>query len=143
MLDMITAVDISGRHSEKNRYFMVCAAVTLSYSGGNIRGVEGVHIVPYSNPSPPEIVDVVRMIEATVEGLGIESTVVAERGDLFNQSEESVRQMFRLDFKYPESLIERLAIEFAHHVSLGSRNLLLRQECTEKASFITGADSRE
>lgn len=128
MLDTIIAVDISGRHFEGDRYFMVCAAVALSYSEGNIRGIEGIHIIPYSSQKPPEITDIVHMIEETVKGIGIESTVVAERGDLFNQPEELVRQMFRVDFKYPESMAERLGIEFAHHISLSSRNLLVKQE---------------
>jgi hypothetical protein len=68
------------------------------------------------------------MIEKTVEGLGIKGTTIAERGDLFNQPEELVSQMFRIDFKYPESMAEMLGIEFAHHVSLSSRILLLKQD---------------
>lgn len=126
MLDTIIAVDISGRHYENNRYFMVSAAVTLSHSQGNIRGIEGIHVIPFSSPKPPTIIDVVHMIEETVEGVDIKGTVIAERGDMFNQPEDLVKQMFRVDFKYPESMAEKLAIEFAHHVSLSSRNLLLK-----------------
>ncbi|MBP2031160.1 hypothetical protein J2755_002108 [Methanohalophilus levihalophilus] len=131
MLDTIIAVDISGRHYEDNRYFMVSAAVALSYSEGNIRGIEGIHIIPFSSVKPPEVTDVVHMVEETVEGTGINGTVVAERGDMFNQPEDLVKQMFRVDFKYPESMAEKLGIEFAHHVSLSSRNLLLKQEVHE------------
>ncbi len=132
MLDTIIAVDISGRHFEDDQYFMVCAAVALSHSEGTVRGIKGIYIIPYSSSKPPEITDVVRMIEETAEGTGFEGVVVAERGDMFNQPENVVKQMFRLDFKYPESMIEMMGIEFAHHVSLSSRNLILKQEVRQK-----------
>ncbi|RXG34671.1 DUF2209 domain-containing protein [Methanohalophilus sp. WG1-DM] len=123
-MERIIAVDISGRHRHNSRYLMVCAAVSLSVSGGHVKQIHGVNIKPFVSDNPPEVVDVVQMIERTVEGMG-GVIIVAEEGDLFNQPEWLSNSMFTASFKYPESLSERMGVEIAHHISLSSRNLLL------------------
>jgi hypothetical protein len=129
-MERIIAVDISGRHRHNSRYLMVCAAVSLSVSGGHVKQIHGVNIKPFVSDNPPEVVDVVQMIERTVEGMeGV--TIVAEEGDFFNQPEWLSNSMFTASFKYPESLSERMGIEIAHHISLSSRNLLLDPQSWE------------
>jgi hypothetical protein len=71
---------------------------------------------------------VVKMIEETVAGLDFTGTIVTEAGDMYNKPQWLINSMFREDFKYQESLSERRCIEIAHHVSLSSRNLLLKEQ---------------
>lgn len=111
----------------EGQYFMVCAAVTLSVSASQIRRVGEMSIKLFNRDRAPDVEYVVQMIEDTVDGLNVDATIVVEKGDLYNQPEWLSKSMFLQDFKYPESLSERLGIEIAHHVSLSSRRLLIRE----------------
>lgn len=123
----IIAVDISGRHRTEQGYYMVCAAVAVNVSASHIESVSQIAIKPFLTASAPSVVDVVSIIETTVAEISYPGTIVVEHGDMYNQPEWLSKNMFSRDFKYQESLSERLAIEFAHHVSLSSRNLLMKE----------------
>jgi hypothetical protein len=84
-------VDISGRHSVKGIYQMVCAAVSARVS--------------------PEYIEKI-------------FSVVAESGDLYNLEIWRAKSILGRDFKYPETLAERTAVELAHHISLAGRRLI-------------------
>jgi hypothetical protein len=123
----IIAVDISGRHRINKEYYMVCAAVAVNVSASHIESVSQIAIKPFLTTSAPDIADVVSIIETTVAEVKFPGIIVVEHGDLYNQPEWLSKRMFSREFKYQESLSERLAIEFAHHVSLNSRNLLMKE----------------
>jgi hypothetical protein len=123
MFDIIAA-DISGRHIENEEYFMVCAAVSFSVSPDHIDKTHQVNIRYFTSNTAPELTDVVKMVEKTVEGLDPKGTIVMEAGDMFNRPQWLVASMFSRDFKYQESLSERRAIEIAHHISVSARRLL-------------------
>lgn len=123
MFDII-AVDISGRHIENEEYFMVCAAVSFSVSPDHIDKTHQVNIRYFVSSAAPELTDVVKMVEKTVEGLDPKGMIVMEAGDMFNRPQWLVAGMFSRPFKYQESLSERRAIEIAHHVSVSARRLL-------------------
>ena len=74
-----------------------------------------------------ELSDVVGMIEKTAEKIRKKGPLIIERGDLFNLDETLSKSMFTREIRYQESIGDRKAIEFAHHVSLSTRNLLLRE----------------
>lgn len=126
MFDII-AVDISGRHKVKDEYLMVCAAVAASVTADHIEKVNQITIRSFRSRSPPDIPYVVKMIEETVSELKFKGTIVTEAGDMYNKPQWVIDSMFSYDFKYQESLSERRCIEIAHHVSLGSRKLLLKE----------------
>ena len=123
----IIAVDISGRHKIKDGYYMLCAAVALEISASHIESISQIIIKPFLSPDPPAVIDIVSIIEVTVSEIAFPGTIVVEKGDLYNQPEWLSKNMFSRDIKYQESLSERLAIEFAHHVALSSRNLLMKE----------------
>ncbi|NPE28103.1 DUF2209 domain-containing protein [Methanococcoides sp. SA1] len=123
----IIAVDISGRHKIKDGYYMVCAAVALKVSASHIESISQVAIKPFLSPDPLAVLDIVHIIEATVSEIAFPGTIIVEKGDLYNQPEWLSKDMFSRDIKYQESLSEMLAIEFAHHVSLSSRKLLMKE----------------
>jgi hypothetical protein len=127
MFDII-AIDISGRHRVDDHYFMVCAAVAASVTADHVEKVNQINIRVFKNKDAPDIPMVVKMIEETVAGLNFSGTIVTEAGDMYNKPQWIINNMFREDFKYQESLSERRCIEIAHHVSLSSRNLLLKEQ---------------
>jgi Uncharacterized protein conserved in archaea len=126
MFDII-AVDISGRHKIGDEYLMVCAAVAASVTADHIEKVNQITIRSFRSRSSPDIPYVVKMIEDTVSELKFNGTIVTEAGDMYNKPQWVIDSMFSHDFKYQESLSERRCIEIAHHVSLGSRKLLLKE----------------
>lgn len=103
---------------------MVCAAVSFSVSPDHIDKTHQVNIRHFTSSNAPELTDVVKMVEKTVEGLNPQATIVMEAGDMFNRPQWLVTSMFSRGFKYQESLSERRAIEIAHHISVSSRRLL-------------------
>ena len=123
----IIAVDISGRHRIKGGYYMVCAAAALTVSADHIEKVKQVKILPVWLNKAPVLLDVVQLIENTADQLSFEGTIVAEKGDMYNQPLWVPESMFSGAFKYQESLAERRAIELAHHISLSARNLLIKE----------------
>ncbi len=52
-------------------------------------------------------------------------TIVAESGDLYNLEIWRVKSVLGRDFKYPETIAERTAIEMAHHTSVAGRRLII------------------
>lgn len=124
----IIAVDISGRHPINERYYMVCAAVSVTVSSDHIEKINQITIIPFWMDSAPEITDIVQIIEDTVRQIEFKGTIIAEQGDLYNRPEKIAASMFSRDFKYQESLGERRAIELAHHVSLSARNVLIKKD---------------
>ena len=106
---------------------MVCAAVAVSVSASHVEKVEQVSIRPFWLDNAPELVDIVHIIEQTIQELQSQGTIVTEEGDMYNQPQWIVEGMFSRNFKYQESLGERRAIEMAHHISFSSRNLLIKE----------------
>jgi hypothetical protein len=126
MFDII-AVDISGRHKINEGYLMVCAAVAASVTADHIEKVKQIAIRSFRNNSAPAVQDVVKIVEDTVSELKFGGTIVTEAGDFYNKPQWLIDSMFSHDLKYQESLSERRCIEIAHHVSLSSRKLLLKE----------------
>lgn len=118
----MVAVDISGRHTVNRRYLMVCAAVVVKISPESIEKIYDMKLVPQVSESI-DLDVVVTLIEKAVRGLS--GVVIAEKGDLYNQERWKIECILSRQFKYPESLGERRAIEFAHHASFAGRNLML------------------
>lgn len=123
----IIAVDISGRHRIEGGYYMVCAAVALTVSADHLEKVKQVKILPIWLKRAPGLLDIVQLIEDTANQLSFEGTIVAEKGDMYNQPLWVPESMFSRVFKYQESMAERRAIELAHHISLSARNLLIKE----------------
>ncbi|WP_340820702.1 DUF2209 domain-containing protein [Methanolobus sp. WCC4] len=126
MFDII-AVDISGRHRVNDEYLMVCAAVAASVTADHVEKVNQIAIRSFKSRSAPDVQDVVRMVEDTVSELKFDGTIVTEAGDFYNKPQWLIDSMFSHELKYQESLSERRCIEIAHHVSLSSRKLLLKE----------------
>ncbi|WP_406661049.1 DUF2209 domain-containing protein [Methanolobus sp. ZRKC3] len=126
MFDII-AIDISGRHRVDDHYFMVCAAIAASVTADHVEKVNQINVRSFTSETAPDIPLVIKMIEDTIAELEFEGTIVTEAGDMYNKPRWLINSMFREDFKYQESLGERRCIEIAHHVSLSSRKLLLRE----------------
>jgi hypothetical protein len=126
MFDII-AVDISGRHRVDGYYLMVCAAVAASVTADHIEKVNQVHIRSFRSESAPDVPSVVRIMEETVSEIRFGGTIVTEPGDMYNKPQWLVDSMFSGNFKYEESLSERLCMQLAHHISLSARKLLLRE----------------
>jgi hypothetical protein len=104
---------------------MVCAVLSASITPECIEKVQAVRLVPRvaDNVQLGEVAD---LISASI--IGLSGIVIAERGDLYNMDVWRVSSILGRDFKYPESLGERTAIELAHHVSLAGRKLLMGAE---------------
>jgi hypothetical protein len=102
---------------------MVCAAVLARISPECIEKIYQVRL----KSCVAEILDlnsVVNLINAAIQCL--QGTVIAEKGDMFNLDAWRVGSILGRDFKYPESLGERTAIELAHHVSFAGRKLIIQ-----------------
>jgi hypothetical protein len=123
----IIAVDISGRHRIKGGYYMVCVAAALTVSANHIEKVRQIKILPLWLKRAPGLLDIVQLIEDTVDQLSFEGTIVAEKGEMYNKPIWVPESMFTRAFKYQESIAERKAIELVHHVSLSTRNLLINE----------------
>jgi len=123
----IIAVDISGRHKINDRYYMVCAAVSVSITADHIEKVNQIKIKTFWLDSAPELTDIIQVIEDTAKEIEFDGTIITEHGEMYNQPEKVVASMFSREFKYQESLGERSSIELAHHISLCTRNLLLSE----------------
>jgi len=123
----VIATDISGRHKIDAGYYMVCAAVSMEMTPTSIEKINEINTEAFLMTKSPELVDIVGMIEKTAEKIKKKGILVIERGDLFNLDEALSKSIFTREIRYQESIGDRKAIEFAHHVSLSTRNLLLRE----------------
>ncbi len=115
-------MDISGRHLERGKYQMVCAAVSARVSPESIEKVYSVRLVP-RHAKAVDINTVADLINTAA--LCLPGVVVAEPGDLYNLETWRVSSILGREFKYPETLAERTAVELAHHISLAGRRLII------------------
>ena len=123
----VIAADISGRHRIDAGYYMVCAAASIEITPASIEKVNEINTESFLFQKPPELADIVKIIETTAVKIKMKGPLVIERGDLFNTDEHLAKAMFSCEMRYQESIGDRKAIELAHHVSLSTRNLLLRE----------------
>jgi Uncharacterized protein conserved in archaea len=126
-MSTIIAVDISGRHRIDAGYYMVCAAVSLEITPATLEKINEINTESFLFQKSAELVDIVKIIENTAAKIKSKGTIVVERGDLFNTDEQLIQSMFSQEIRYQESIGDRKAIELAHHVSLSTRNLLLKE----------------
>lgn len=108
---------------------MVCAAVSARISPECIEKIYQVRL----KPCVTETLDlniVVNLISATTQCL--QGTVIAERGDMYNLDVWKVNSILGRNFKYPESLGERNAIDLAHYISFAGRKLIIEKEVEKK-----------
>ncbi|HNX39241.1 MAG TPA: DUF2209 family protein [Methanothrix sp.] len=120
----IIAVDISGRHKVQGRYEMVCAAVSLHVSPVFIEKIYTVRLLPRLADS----LDINMIADFISEAcLCLPGTIVAEPGDLYNLEIWRVKSILGRDFKYPETIAERGAVEMAHHISVAGRRLIVNE----------------
>ncbi|MEI6102678.1 MAG: DUF2209 family protein [Methanothrix sp.] len=113
---------MSGRHAVNGRYKMVCAVVSARISPNFIERIHSVRLVPH----------VARALDFNVVAdfisracMCLPGTIVAESGDLYNLEIWRVKSVLGRDFKYPETIAERTAIEMAHHTSVAGRRLII------------------
>jgi hypothetical protein len=123
------AIDISGRHAENGRYKMVCAVVSARISPNFIEKIHSVR----------QIHRVTRMLDLNVildflneACICLPGTIIAESGDLYNMEIWRVKSILGRDFKYPETIAERTAVEMAHHISVAGRRLIIDAREDEK-----------
>lgn len=116
------AIDISGRHEVEGRYEMVCAVVSARISPIFLEKVYSVRLVHRLSESLDVnlIADFINEACASLTG-----TVVAEPGDLYNMEIWRVKSILGRNFKYPQTISERMAVELAHHISLAGRRLIM------------------
>jgi hypothetical protein len=100
---------------------MVCAAVSARVSPESIEKIYSVRLVPKLTKTV-DINTVADLINAAA--LCLPGTIVAEPGDLYNLETWRASSILGREFKYPETLAERTAVELAHHVSLAGRRLI-------------------
>ncbi|HNX08537.1 MAG TPA: DUF2209 family protein [Methanothrix sp.] len=123
------AIDISGRHEVEGRYEMVSAVVSARISPNFIEKVHSVRLIPRNAEalSINLIIDFIRDSCMCLPG-----TVIAESGDLYNLEIWRVKSILGRDFKYPETIAERMAVQLAHHISLAGRRLIMDKERPDK-----------
>ena len=104
---------------------MVCAVVSARISPEFLERVQYVRLVPRVT-SAVDLNTVADLVSASC--IGLHGTVVAEPGDLYNHEVWRVKSILGRDFKYPETIAERAAVELAHHISVAGRRLLIDAE---------------
>ena len=115
------AIDISGRHAVAGRYKMVCAVVSASISPNFIEKIHTVRLIPRVTNALDLIIVADFIGEAC---MCLPGTIVADSGDFYTLEIWRVKSILGRDFKYPETIAERTAIEMAHHVSVAGRKLI-------------------
>ncbi len=101
---------------------MVCAVVSLCISPVFIEKINEVRLLPRVADSLDLNIIADYINEAC---LCLAGTIVAEPGDLYNQEIWRVKSILGRDFKYPETIAERTALEMAHHISVAGRRLIV------------------
>ncbi|MFZ3148381.1 MAG: DUF2209 family protein [Methanothrix sp.] len=119
------AIDISGRHVVEGRYKMVCAVVSARISPNFIEKIHSVRLIPRV-AGALDLNIVADLISKAC--MCLPGTIVAESGDFYNLEIWKVKSILRRDFKYPETIAERTAIEMAHHISVAGRRLIMDNE---------------
>jgi len=125
------AIDISGRHAVNGRYKMVCAVVSARISPNFIEKIYSVRQIPRVTGALDlnVVADFISKACMCLPG-----TIVAESGDLYNMEIWRVKSILGRDFKYPETIAERTAVEMAHHISVAGRRLIIdkREDNTDE-----------
>jgi hypothetical protein len=122
------AIDISGRHEVEGRYKMVCAVVSARISPNFIEKIHCVRQIPRVAKSLNLNVVADFISDAC---MCLPGTIVAESGDFYNLEIWRVKSILARDFKYPETIAERTAIEMAHYISVAGRRLIMDSERRE------------
>jgi hypothetical protein len=125
------AIDISGRHAVNGRYKMVCAVVSARISPNFIEKIYSVRQIPRV-AGALDLNVVADFISKAC--MSLPGTIVAESGDLYNMEIWRVKSILGRDFKYPETIAERTAVEMAHHISVAGRRLIIdkREDNTDE-----------
>jgi hypothetical protein len=122
------AIDISGRHVVEGRYKMLCAVVCARISPNFIEKIYCVRQMP----RVAKVLDINVVADFIIEAcMCLPGTIVAESGDFYNLEIWKVKSILGRDFKYPETIAERMAIEMAHHISVAGRRLIMDSERRE------------
>lgn len=101
---------------------MLCAVVSARISPNFIEKIYCVRQIPRVAGSLNLFVVADLIIEACI---CLPGTIVAESGDFYNLETWRVKSILGRDFKYPETIAERTAIEMAHHISVTGRRLIM------------------
>lgn len=100
---------------------MVCAVVSARISPIFIEKVHSVRLIP----RVAQVLDLNVIADLISDAcLCLPGTIVAECGDFYNVEVWRAKSILGRDFKYPETIAERTAIELAHHISLAGRRLI-------------------
>ena len=100
---------------------MVCAAVSARISPSFLERIDSVRLTARQAGS----LDINLISDIIIEAcIGLPGIIIAESGDLYNLEVWRVKSILGRDFKYPETLAERTAVELAHHNSLAGRRLI-------------------
>ncbi len=103
-------------------YQMVCAVVSAGVSPAFIEKIHSVRIMPRI----VEVLDLNAVADLISSAcMCLPGTIIAEPGDFYNLEVWRVKGILGRDFKYPETLAERMAIELAHHISVAGRRLIV------------------
>ena len=104
---------------------MVAAAVAARVDSTRIETINGVGLgTSHASPTRKHTVDIVR---EAVDDLPAPATgsIVAERGEFYEEPAERVGVSFDIPFKYVESIAERETVQIAHHVAYTARKHLI------------------
>ncbi len=100
---------------------MVCAAVSARISPNFLERIGSVRLTHRQASS----LDINLIADFIIEACtGLPGIIIAESGDLYNLEVWKVKSILGRDFKYPETIAERMAVEMAHHISLAGRRLI-------------------
>ncbi|WNY26536.1 DUF2209 family protein [Methanolapillus ohkumae] len=121
------AVDISGRHKINIGYYPVCSAVSVLMTPSGVEKVHEIQSGAFLLDYAPELSDIVFMIEKTVSKIKEKGPLIVERGDLFNTDIRLCQPLFSSELRFPESIGDKKAMDLAHHVSLSTRNILMKE----------------
>ncbi len=108
---------------------MVCAVVSARISPNFIERIHSVRLIPRM----ARALDLNIVADFISEAcMCLPGTIVAESGDFYNLEIWRVKSILGRDFKYPETIAERTAIEMAHHISVAGRRLIMDSERIDK-----------
>lgn len=101
---------------------MVCASVSARISPNFLERIGSVRLTRRRAIS----LDINLIADFIIEACtGLPGIIIAESGDLYNLEIWRVKSILGRDFKYPETIGERMAVELAHHISLAGRRLIM------------------
>jgi hypothetical protein len=114
---------------------MVCAVVFARVSPTFLEKIYSVRL----KPRLAEAVDLNTVADLTSAAVqGLPGILIAEPGDFYNLEIWRVKSVLGREFKHPETLAERTAIELAHHISVAGRRLIKDMGSNEGADETKG-----